>query len=69
MVPSDCADLVKASLSLQGWVKPGPELDALCQSIAGTIITYILANATVTPNALIAPGGSGGPVTGTGKVT
>lgn len=63
-----------ASLSARGWFnKTDPAAQQFCDDLADTVVAYIQANATVSPltlgvPTLLAPGGSGGPVTGTGTV-
>jgi hypothetical protein len=44
-------------------------LTALCDCIADTVVAHITSAAVVNPLGLIAPGGSGGPVTGAGSIT
>lgn len=58
---------MKSALLGQEWAKDGPELVALCDAIASTVVDEIVANALVAVPAagLIAPGGmSPAPVTG-----
>jgi hypothetical protein len=46
----------------------GPALTGLCDAIASSVVTHVVAAAVVVPTLMVAPTG-GGPVTGTGVVT
>jgi hypothetical protein len=74
MTGAGLSSAIFASLSARGWFnKTDPAAQQFCDDLADTIVSYIQANATVSPltdglPTLLAPGGTGGPVTGTGTV-
>ena len=62
--------LIKSNLQARGFVNTqGNDLQNFCDDLAFAIVSHITTNAVILPTLLVAPGGSGGPVTGTGKIT
>lgn len=64
---------IKSALTGLGWFGGDADSQAaqqeFCDAIGDAVVSYIQSSATVLPTLLFAPGGSGGPVTGTGTVT
>ena len=58
---------IKAKLVARGWFNNDADGQAFCDDLAGAIVAYLVANTSVIPTLLVAPGG-GGPVTGTGTI-
>lgn len=68
MTQAGLSAAIKSNLTSRGWIRAGStELQQFCDDLAGAIVAYIQANASVLPTLLVAPSG-GGPVTGTGTI-
>ena len=60
--------LIRARLVTYPWCTDNEELTQLCDAIAVSVVSHVVAAAVVNPTGLLAPSG-GGAVTGAGSIT